>query len=92
MSKSIRVIETGIDISKIVAELEAHPEDWGSQKKYGNGHLNPETCMVSAEVLQLIMPATIPGVPQGEVMKFGYMMIYVSDAFASVTFFEQASV
>lgn len=63
---SIRVIETGIDISEIVKELEAHPEDWGNQKEYGNGHLNPETCIVSAEVLQLIMPVTVPGIPPGD--------------------------
>jgi len=63
---SIRVIETGIDISQIIKELQEHEDDWGNQKKYGNGHLNPETCMVSAEVLQLIMPATMPGIPPGD--------------------------
>ena len=63
---SIRVIETGIDISQIVKELQEHDADWGNQKQYGNGHLNPETCIVSAEVLQLIMPATIPDVPPGD--------------------------
>ena len=63
---SIRIIETGIDVSQIIKELQEHDADWGNQKQYGNGHLNPETCIVSAEVLQLIMPATIPDVPPGD--------------------------
>ena len=30
--KNIKIIKTGINVSKIKKQLEKHPEDWGSQK------------------------------------------------------------
>ena len=55
--KNIRVIKTGINVSKILKQLEKHPEDWGSQRNM-EGALSmldrgfPE---VSAGVLQLVI-------------------------------------
>ena len=55
--KNIKVIKTGINVSKILKQLEQYPEDWGAQKNI-DGALSmlergfPE---VSAGVLQLIM-------------------------------------
>ena len=30
--KNIRIIKTGVDVSKILEQLKQYPEDWGSQK------------------------------------------------------------
>ena len=30
--KNIKILKTGIDVSKIRKQLEKYPEDWGSQK------------------------------------------------------------
>ena len=30
--KNIKIIKTGINVSKIKKQLEKYPEDWGSQK------------------------------------------------------------
>jgi hypothetical protein len=55
--QNIKVIKTGINVSKILKQLEQYPEDWGAQKNI-DGALSmldrgfPE---VSAGVLQLIM-------------------------------------
>ena len=32
----IKIIETGIDVSKVLDQLKQYPEDWGSQKKRKN--------------------------------------------------------
>ena len=58
--KNIRVLETGIDVSGVLAQLKAHPEDWGAQRNIEGSHnvMNdygfPE---VEAGVLQLVMGA-----------------------------------
>ena len=31
--KNIKILKTGIYVSKIKKQLEKYPEDWGSQKK-----------------------------------------------------------
>ena len=33
---NIKVIKTGINVSKIKKQLEKYPEDWGSQQKIKN--------------------------------------------------------
>ena len=36
--KNIRIIKTGINVSKILKQLNQHPEDWDSQKKLEGVH------------------------------------------------------
>ena len=54
--RNIRIIETGVDVSKILEQLKQYPEDWGSQKniKYSE-QLDPTEYIVTVDVLQLIM-------------------------------------
>ena len=57
---NIRVIKTGINVSKILKQLKDHPEDWGAVRKLDGAkncvdeHGFPE---VEAGVLQLVMGA-----------------------------------
>lgn len=55
--KNIRVIKTGINVSKILKQLEEHPEDWGVQKTVDGAQsmLDRGFPEVSAGVLQLVM-------------------------------------
>ena len=56
MSSAIKIIETGIDVSKILEQLKQYPEDWGSQKKRENTiQLDSEKYHLTSDVLQLIM-------------------------------------
>lgn len=54
---NIRVIKTGINVSKIVAQLEKYSGDWGSQTKVDGAQsmLDRGFPQVSAGVLQLVM-------------------------------------
>lgn len=58
--KNIRIIKTGINVSKILDQLKQHPEDWGAARKMEGAkncvdeHGFPE---VDAGVLQLIIGA-----------------------------------
>jgi hypothetical protein len=53
---SIRIIETNVDVSKILEQLKQYPEDWGSQKNIENTEQqDPTKYLVTADVLQLIM-------------------------------------
>ena len=57
---NIRIIKTGINVSKILRQLHQHPEDWGAQKKIDGVHdLVDEWGFpaMSAGVLQLVMGA-----------------------------------
>lgn len=53
----IRIIKTGINVSKMLKQLEQHPEDWGSQTKMDNvdSLLNYGYQELSADVLQLVV-------------------------------------
>ena len=54
--KNIRVIKTGINVSKIQTQLEKYPEDWGSQKGVKNAEVkDPHQYITSVDVLQLVM-------------------------------------
>lgn len=54
--KNIRVIETGIDVSFVQAVLDAHADDWGSQKTLPGVELqDPNKLYTVVDVLQLIM-------------------------------------
>ena len=54
--KNIRIIKTGIDVSAIQAQLDAHPQDWGNVGRMkGTGKQDPHTKIVTSEVLQLVM-------------------------------------
>ena len=54
--KNIRVIKTGINVSKIKAQLDEFKADWGAQKKIeGTEQLDPNLYQVDAGVLQLVM-------------------------------------
>lgn len=55
--KNIRVIKTGINVSKIVKQLEQYPEDWGSQKKLDKVEslLDRGYDNINADVLQLVI-------------------------------------
>ena len=53
---NIKILKTGINVSKIKAELDKHPEDWGSQKKLDNVKLkDPHEYITTVDVLQLVM-------------------------------------
>jgi hypothetical protein len=54
--KNIRIIETGVNVSKILEQLEQYPEDWGSQKNIKDTEqLDSNKYTVTVDVLQLIM-------------------------------------
>lgn len=54
--KSIRIIETDIDVGFVQDCLDAHPEDWGIQKNLEGVELqDPRKLYTTVEVLQLIM-------------------------------------
>ena len=54
--KNIRVIKTGINVSKIQTQLEKYPDDWGSQKGVKNAEVkDPHQYITSVDVLQLVM-------------------------------------
>ena len=54
--KNIRIIKTGVDVSKILEQLKQYPEDWGSQKNVEDSEqLDPTEYTVTVDVLQLIM-------------------------------------
>ena len=54
--KNIRIIQTDVDVSKILQQLKQYPEDWGSQKNIENTkQQDPTKYTTSADVLQLIM-------------------------------------
>ena len=54
--KNIRIIKTGVDVSKILQQLKQYPEDWGSQKNLQDTEqLDPAEYTVTVDVLQLIM-------------------------------------
>lgn len=54
---NIKVIRTGINVSKILKQLNAHPEDWGSQRNIDGvkSLLDQGFPQVDAGVLQLVM-------------------------------------
>lgn len=54
---NIRIIKTGINVSKILDELKRYPEDWGNQHKLkgADSMLNYGFPEVEAGVLQLVM-------------------------------------
>ena len=55
---NIRIIETGIDVSKIKEQLELYSKDWGIQTDMAHADmLDPTTNIVSAKVLQLVVGA-----------------------------------
>ena len=54
--QNIKIIETGIDVSKILAQLKEFPEDWNVGKKdVSLDHVDYNTYTVTANVLQLVM-------------------------------------
>ena len=56
---NIRVIKTGINVSKILKQLQENPQDWGAQKQMDgtDSMLNYGFPEVEAGVLQLVMGA-----------------------------------
>jgi mannose-6-phosphate isomerase-like protein (cupin superfamily) len=55
---NIRVLETGIDVTKVLEQLKQYPEDWGAQKNIeGVGDLVDQWGFpkIQAGVLQLVM-------------------------------------
>jgi len=60
---NIRIIKTGINVSKIVRQLEKYPEDWGGQKGLDSAEqIDPDFHKIYAGVLQLVIGAiTKPG-------------------------------
>ena len=56
--KNIRIIKTGVDVSKILEQLKQYPEDWGSQKNIKDKkieQLDSTKYTVTVDVLQLII-------------------------------------
>ena len=54
----IRIIKTGINVSKIKSQLEKYKDDWGSQKSIaGAEQIDPDFHRIEAGVLQLVMGA-----------------------------------
>ena len=60
---NIKVLKKGIDVSKIKAQLDENPNDWGSQKGLDTAEIkDPHAYITSVDVLQLIMGGiTKPG-------------------------------
>ena len=56
---NIRIVKTGINVSKILKQLKENPKDWGSQKQMDgtDSMLNYGFPEVEAGVLQLVMGA-----------------------------------
>jgi hypothetical protein len=54
---NIKVIKTGINVSKILKQLEKYPEDWGGQRKMkeAGSLLDKGYKDINADVLQLVM-------------------------------------
>ena len=53
---NIKVLKKGIDVSKIKAQLDEYPGDWGSQKGLDTAEIkDPHSYITSVDVLQLIM-------------------------------------
>ena len=54
----IRIIRTGINVSKIKSQLEKYKDDWGNQKQIeGTEQLDKDVYTIKAGVLQLVMGA-----------------------------------
>ena len=56
--KNIRILKTGVNVSKILEQLKQYPEDWGSQKNIKDKNieqLDPSQYTVTVDVLQLII-------------------------------------
>jgi hypothetical protein len=54
--KNIRIIETGVNVSKIIEQLKQYSEDWGCQKNIKDSEqLDSNKYTVTVDVLQLIM-------------------------------------
>lgn len=54
--KNIKIIETGIDVTPIVNQLELYKDDWGNAKRTkGSSRQDPHTKLVTSDVLQLVM-------------------------------------
>jgi hypothetical protein len=54
--KNIRIIKTGIDVSKILEQLHQYADDWGSQKQLDGVQMqDPTKFHTVVEVLQLVM-------------------------------------
>jgi len=54
--KNIRIIKTDINVSKIVRQLNEHPEDWNYQQKLPESKvLDPHVYISEAAVLQLVI-------------------------------------
>ena len=54
--KNIKILQTNIDVSSIVDQLNQYPEDWGNVKRLkGIGRQDPHTKIVTSDVLQLVM-------------------------------------
>ena len=44
---NIKVLKKGIDVSKIKAQLDEHPGDWGSQKGLDTAEIkDPHACLL----------------------------------------------
>ena len=55
---NIRIIKTGINVSKIKSQLEQYADDWGNQKQMeGAQQIDPDFHKIEAGVLQLIVGA-----------------------------------
>jgi hypothetical protein len=54
--KNIRIIKTGIDVSKILKQLREYPEDWNYQQQLPDTKvLDPHVYISQAAVLQLVI-------------------------------------
>jgi hypothetical protein len=55
---NIRIIKTGINVSKIKSQLEKYKDDWGNQKQLDSAEqLDKDIYTIRAGVLQLVMGA-----------------------------------
>mgnify|MGYP003349521506 FL=1 len=53
---NIRIIRTGINVSKILKQLQKYPKDWNYQKNLPNSTiLNPDVYISESGVLQLVI-------------------------------------
>jgi hypothetical protein len=78
---NIKIIKTGINVSKIVRQLEMYPEDWGMQKRVDGAQsmLDRGFPEIEAGVLQLVVGGIELKDNMLETQKFAYQQRHAED-------------
>ena len=78
--KNIKILKTGIDVSKIKKQLEKYPEDWGSQQKLKNVKLkDPHEYITSVDVLQLVMGGITNQMKMLVILRYARKLLHIKN-------------